>query len=59
MSAKKIVGYYDVIIMKSVLGVFRLNTSQNNDADNLLKNICENHLNKNGILISMDNGKQS
>ena len=58
MSAKKIVGYYDVIIMKSVLGgIFRLNTSQNNDADNLLKNICENHLNKNGILISMDNGK--
>jgi len=58
MSAKKISGYYDVIIMKSVLGgIFRLNISENNDADNLLKHICQNHLNENGILISMDNGK--
>tara|TARA_B110000438_G_C15644998_1_gene577045 strand:+ start:152 stop:862 length:711 start_codon:yes stop_codon:yes gene_type:complete len=58
MSAQNIVGKYDIIIMKSVLGgIFRLNNSKKQDADELLKYIADNHLKENGTLISMDNGK--
>lgn len=58
MSAQNIIGQYDLIIMKSVLGgIFRINNSEKDDADILLKYISENHLKKNGTLISMDNGR--
>ena len=58
MSAENITGKYDIIIMKSVLGgIFRLNNSQKEDAEKLLKDIARNHLEENGVVVSMDNGK--
>ena len=58
MSAKKVNGKYNLIIMKSVLGgIFRLKNSKKEDAQNLIKEIVKNNLEDNGILVSMDNGK--
>lgn len=58
MSALSIEGKYDIIILKSVLGgIFRTNSKNSGNADILLKKIAKNHLNKNGFVISLDNGR--
>lgn len=50
-------GKYNLIIMKSVLGgVFRDCESSNKDVLKLLNKIVENHLLKEGYLITLDNG---
>ena len=56
MSAKDI-GEYDLIVMKSVLGgIFRVDSSGKEDAEDLLCKIAEKNLKPRGTLVTLDNG---
>jgi hypothetical protein len=57
MSAKEVIGEYDLIIMKSVLGgVFRKGSGTNDDVMHLVHHIVEHNLKPGGVLITLDNG---
>ena len=57
MSVKDVVGTYDLIIMKSVLGgIFRTDSSSKENVEPLILEIVSNNLKPGGVLITIDNG---
>lgn len=58
MCVKDVVGRYDVIIMKSVLGgIFRIGHNYSSDVEHLILEIVHKNLKPGGFLITLDNGK--
>jgi hypothetical protein len=58
VDANTVVGNFDVVIMKSVLGgLFRENSSSISDVQNFVSDLLARTVNYGGILIAIDNGK--
>tara|TARA_B110000977_G_C11085360_1_gene494474 strand:- start:3200 stop:3886 length:687 start_codon:yes stop_codon:yes gene_type:complete len=58
VDAFEIVGKFDVIIMKSVLGgLFRTHNSTLDECELYIKSLLKNNINEGGVFITIDNGK--
>ncbi len=58
MSFTNVIGEYDLILMKSVLGgIFGLGTNEKDSAEEKILEIVNNNLKPGGVLITLDNGK--